>query len=357
MRNVCIIVTSLGGGGAERVASIQSEILEDLGYNVFLVTVLNHIEYNFKGTLLNLGLLKDKKDGFFARLGRLFVLKRFLRDNKIDLIIDHRTRSNGIKELLLKYIVFRSRMIFMIHSINLDNYFSNNKFLSRLIYRKAACMVSVSKSIEAKVKSIYGLNNVQTIYNPMKKETTDNSMSIEFNMDYILFFGRLYEKAKDLSFLISAYKRSTLVSKGIDLVLLGDGPDKLKLKRLVSELDLTESVIFLEHTKTPFPYVKNSLFTVLTSFFEGFPMSVIESLANETPVVSCNNISGVGEVIINNYNGLLVEKSIEVFADALDRMATDKELLANCKKNCLASIEHLSYENIKNDWKELLETI
>lgn len=356
MRNVCIIVTSLGGGGAERVASIQSEILEDLGYNVFLVTVLNHIEYNFKGTLLNLGLLKDKKDGFFARLGRLFVLKRFLKDKKIDLIIDHRTRSNGIKELLLKYIVFRSKMIFMIHNINLDKYFSSNIFLSRFLYMNAACMVSVSKSIEAKVKYLYGLNNVQTIYNPIKIDVENDNSSIKHN-NFILYFGRLDEEAKDLSFLITAYKKSSLVSKGIDLVLLGDGPDKLKLKRLVSELNLTESVIFLAHTKTPFPYVKNSLFTVLTSFFEGFPMSVIESLANETPVVSCNNISGVGEIITNNYNGLLVEKSIEVFADALDRMATDKELLATCKKNCLASIEHLSYENIKNDWKELLETI
>jgi glycosyltransferase involved in cell wall biosynthesis len=52
--------------------------------------------------------------------------------------------------------------------------------------------------------------------------------------------------------------------------------------------------------------VQNARFTVLTSHYEGFPMSMVESLALGTPVfVDCN--SGPREIVIDEYNGLLVE--------------------------------------------------
>jgi glycosyltransferase involved in cell wall biosynthesis len=357
VKNICIIASSLGVGGAEKVAALQSEMLQDLGYKVFIVSVLNHIEYPYAGTLLNLGLLKDKRDTFFDGIHRLFVLKRFLNNNDIDLIIDHRSRNHNLREFLLKFIVFRTKVIFMVHSMNLEKSFSENKLISRFLYKNASCLVSVSKAIEEKSISVYGFSNVKTIYNAFKKEILLVPGNVAESDIYILFFGRLDEEAKDLSFLINAYHKSSLPLKGVQLILLGSGPDSFKLHQLVLKLQLIDSIIFVEHTNNPFPYVRNAKFTVLTSNFEGFPMSIIESLACETPVVAVDNISGPRELIRGNYNGLLVEKSLVTYAEALDRMISDTELLATCKKNSLESIQHLSYSNIKKEWGALIESL
>jgi glycosyltransferase involved in cell wall biosynthesis len=53
--------------------------------------------------------------------------------------------------------------------------------------------------------------------------------------------------------------------------------------------------------------VQNARFTVLTSHYEGFPMSMVESLALGTPVVTVDCNSGPREIVIDEYNGLLVE--------------------------------------------------
>tara|TARA_B100000809_G_scaffold266851_1_gene332207 strand:+ start:24538 stop:25620 length:1083 start_codon:yes stop_codon:yes gene_type:complete len=357
VRNICIITSSLGIGGAEKVAALQSEMLEELGYSVFVVSVLNHIEYSYAGTLLNLGLLKDKRDTFFDVMHRLFVLKRFLKDNNIDLIIDHRSRHHSLRELLLKYIIYRSKVIFMIHSMNLEKSFSKSKFISQLLYSNATYLVAVSKAIEEKLKKVYGFSNVKTIYNTFKKETLLKEGTVHESNNYILFFGRLDEESKDVSFLINAYHRSSLSSKGIQLILLGSGSDKIKLQHLVQKLELGDSILFVEHTNNPFPYVRSAKFTVLTSNFEGFPMSIIESMACGTPVVSVDCISGPSEIITNKYNGLLVEKSLEQFSIALDKMISDKKLLNTCASNSIESIQHLSYSNIKMDWGKLIETL
>ena len=61
-KKVCVVCQSLGKGGAERSSAILTHILSDLSYEVFVVTITNKIEFSFKGTLLNLGVLKDGKD-------------------------------------------------------------------------------------------------------------------------------------------------------------------------------------------------------------------------------------------------------------------------------------------------------
>ena len=78
-KKICIVVMSLGRGGAERSSGLLSKILYDVGYDVYVVSILNNIEFPYKGELLNLGELKDKNDSSFGRLNRLRVLKNYLK--------------------------------------------------------------------------------------------------------------------------------------------------------------------------------------------------------------------------------------------------------------------------------------
>lgn len=356
-KNICIITSSLGHGGAEKVAALQSQMLHNLGCHVFVVSIMNPIEYKYAGKLLNLGALKDEKDGFFHRMNRFIVFKKFLQKNHIDLIIDHRSRNSLARELLLKHLVYQNiKTVFMVHSHNLLKSFPKNKIIANYLYPKNTAFVSVSKGIKEKIKSNYQLDNVNTIYNSFQL-SSDNKVVVKTHKNYILFFGRLDEEAKDLTFLIKAYHKSILPAQNIQLYILGDGPDLHKLIALVTTLELTQHVVFKSATTNPFPIVKSAKLTVLTSNFEGFPMSLVESLACETPVISVDCESGPSEIIINKHNGLLVKKDLDTFTNALNLMISDNELLAFCKSNSLQSIEHLSFDNIQQEWAKFLESI
>jgi glycosyltransferase involved in cell wall biosynthesis len=85
-------------------------------------------------------------------------------------------------------------------------------------------------------------------------------------------------------------------------------------------------------------------------------MSLVESLAVGTPVIAVDCETGPREIIQNNYNGLLVENhNPKALAEAMNTMATDENLFQTCKNNAKKSVEHLSLENIAQQWKQLLE--
>jgi glycosyltransferase involved in cell wall biosynthesis len=62
-------------------------------------------------------------------------------------------------------------------------------------------------------------------------------------------------------------------------------------------------------------------------------MSIVESLALGTPVVAVDCNSGPREIVIDEYNGLLVENyNVKNLAAAFNRMIVDRELYNICKK-------------------------
>ena len=364
-RNICIIVSTLGLGGAEKVAALQSKMLSELGHTIYVLSIseIDGQSFDFSGEVLVLENKGRSRISILNKFERLLFLKKFLKKKRIDVIIDHRSRQNVVRELFLKNFIYAHKTIFMIHSMgvihtsNFSTPFVRGKFMFHYLYSNVELLVSVSTGISEKIRSVHNFDHVKTLHNSFQLPEINSEGRQLHIKNYILFFGRLEEESKDLTFLINAYHTSSLPSNGVKLVLMGSGPDGLLLRKLVQELELEESIQFVDHNSNPFPIVRNALFTVLTSHYEGFPMSIVESLACNTPVISVDCESGPRELIRNNYNGLLVEKSLEKFTDALDKMSSNKELLTICKNNCQESIEHLSFENIKKEWGNLIDSI
>lgn len=354
-KKICIVVSSLGKGGAERSSGLLSQMFFDVGYDVHMVSVLNNIEFPYKGKLLNLGELKDKNDSAFGRLNRLRVLKAYLKEHNFDYVIDNRTRIGFLKEFIIsKFIYNPNKTIYCIRSFKTESYINPNRFLGRLLYANAYKIVGVSKAITKKVKEDYSLNNVISIYNAISKDET--IFNDETRENYILFFGRLDDDIKNISLLLDGYSKSKLPIKNIKLKILGEGKDLEKLKKKSKELNLTEKVEFLGHQSNPSVMVKSSLFTVLTSRYEGFPRSIIESLAMGTPVISVDCKSGPNEIIKNNENGLLIENdNPEALANAINQLFEDKALYLHCKNNSKTSVAHFSEAEIVKEWQTILK--
>ncbi len=230
---------------------------------------------------------------------------------------------------------------------------NSNRFLGKLMFGNTHKIVGVSKAIVEKVKKKYHFKNMITIYNSINFEEEIEDYKEKDN--YILFFGRLNDDVKNISLLLEGYSKSKLPSYHIKLKILGEGKDLEKLKKKSKDLNLTSKVQFVGYNPNPSPMVKSALFTVLTSRYEGFPRSIIESLALGTPVISVDCKSGPNEIIENTSNGLLVENhNPEVLADAMNRLFEDKDLYLHCKSNSKSSVAHFSEENIVQQWQTIL---
>lgn len=104
------------------------------------------------------------------------------------------------------------------------------------------------------------------------------------------------------------------------VVLVGDGPEEVRLRALATELRIVEHVCFTGHLPNrPNP---NALFdiSVLTSDHEGFPNTILEAMAAARPVVA-SNIGGVPDAVRDEVTGLLTPpQNAASVASALARL-------------------------------------
>jgi glycosyltransferase involved in cell wall biosynthesis len=356
-KKVCIVVSSLGIGGAERSSALLSEMLYDLDYDVHIISVLDEIDYDYKGKLLNLGKLKTKDDSKIGRLKRLRIFKNYLKNNNFDYIIDNRTRRGYFKELIIsKWVYNAKKTIYCVHSFYTESYIYPNIFLARILYASAYKIVPVSNGISKKLKSDFGFKNFQVIHNLVDVGLENISSDTLIKDDYVLFYGRLTDRIKNISLLIDAYSKSKLPGANMKLKILGDGEDRVVLNKKSIALGLDKYIEFLEFRPNPYEIVKAAYFTLLTSRYEGLPMVLVESLALGTPVVSVDCKSGPNEIIINEQNGLLVENhNVEALTNAMNRLLEDKDLYLHCKSNAKKSVAKFSKDVIGKQWKALLK--
>lgn len=361
-KKVCLVSISLAKGGAERSVALLSKMLTNKGHNVHLVVLNDEVDFSFSGTLFNLGKFKTQRDTLLKRLVRFRKLRNYLREEKFDFIIDHRPKNNLRREKFYhKYIYKGIRKIYVVHTSHQSKWFLNNPEELSELFQQNYATVAVSGYIDKQILQKQGITNTQTIYNafdPIWQASNGHFPKILENKSYILTYGRICDKVKDFSFLIESFLISNLWKNNIYLVLMGEGVDKPLLQQKVSQMECKKQIFFLPFNSSPFSIISNSKFITLTSNYEGFPMVLVESLSLGTPVVSLDIVSGPSEVIVNEHNGLLVEKrEPAIFAEAMRKMFENEQLYQNCKLNTQKSVEEFSMQKIAEQWHTLINTL
>ena len=352
---IAIVSASLGVGGAERFACLLSFMLHDLGYEVHNIIILDYVEYDFKGKLVNLGQLFANEKGIFRAVKKGKYIAKYLAENDIEMVIDNRSRPTIARELFTKWIYGNRKVYYIIHSSNLEMYLTNSVFWAKYIFGKATKLVCVSNEIEEMLKNKYQFTNTKTIYNPIVFPEKVAEIPAAIPEKYILFFGRLEEKIKNFSLLLNAFSKSKVYQNGTKLLIIGDGSDKDFILTKIAALQLKNHVQVLPFQKNITPYIQLARCAILTSHFEGFPMAIIESLAVGTPVISVDCETGPKEIIQNNFNGLLVPNHDDIpLSEAIKTMIENEKLYQTCKNNAQKSVEHLSLSTIAQQWKQLL---
>lgn len=356
-KKIALIGYRLSGGGSDKVMANLSVFFERQGFEVDIIIVLNEVSFPYSGKLVNLGLLKNKNNGFFNKAKRLWALRKYLNENEFDFIIDFRFRTKIIQELILARLIYNTKTIFTVHSFLIDHYMPNNSWLTRLMYNHCYANVAITNEMEALIENKHQLKNVVTIHNPVYLEEIleKQKENIKIRFDFIVAVGQYENEIKQFDKLISSYAKSILPQNEIHLIIVGDGNGK-KLRKIAFENDIEEFVHFVGYQTNPFQFMVKAKFLVLSSKNEGFPNVILEALACKTPVISFDCDFGPRDMIKSSENGLLVEnQNWEKLAEAMNLLISDEVLYQYCKENTLKSIQPFLLEKIGKEWLHLLK--
>jgi glycosyltransferase involved in cell wall biosynthesis len=198
-------------------------------------------------------------------------------------------------------------------------------------YPFADAVIGVSSGVSRDLEALAALpaGSVRTVYNPvlpnglppLASPPLDDPWLQGDGPPVIMTAGRLV-KAKDYPTLVRAFAHLR-ESRRARLMILGNGPERKRLERLVASLGLDDDVRFFGWVDDCFRYVRHAAVYASSSLREGMPSALIEALAVGCPVVATDCPSGPSEILEDGRYGRLVpvgddQSLAEALARSLD---------------------------------------
>lgn len=182
-------------------------------------------------------------------------------------------------------------------------------------------IVVISAVVQQTLQKLFGVTeNVVKISNSVDRQKVSRLSKEWVNLPNKKLFttlGRLdYNKNQIL--LLRAAREIKRQRDDFMIYVLGDGEDRKKLEQYIEENNLEDNIKILGFVENPYPYIKNSIATVLTSLSEGFSLALTESVMLNTPIISTN--VGVAKELIERYEcGDIIDYDVKELADVLIR--------------------------------------
>jgi glycosyltransferase involved in cell wall biosynthesis len=205
-------------------------------------------------------------------------------------------------------------------------------------YRAADCFLANSHHMAQGLEKDLALDptKVRVIHNPIDlnqvRQLAKESVPVSAGRDFIVTAGRLeFQKGHDL--LLRAFAASQACAE-LDLIILGRGTREAELKQLAAELGLGERVRFAGFQENPWAWFARARLFVLPSRWEGFPSVVAEALACGVPALVTDCEFGPKEVVEHGVSGWVVPpEDVEAFRQAMDAILTNPELSRRLANN------------------------
>ncbi len=233
--------------------------------------------------------------------------------------------------------------------------------LQREAFAKAQKIVAISDKTRKSIEDIFPeyRSKIHTIYNGVdtysiiekSKEATD----VVLKKPAILYIGRL-EQGKDPLRTLTIFSQLCQHRKDAHLYYLGYGDLAESVVEESKKIGIVEFVHMLGYHDNPFPIIRQADVVIMTSRSEGFPMSLLESVALGVPFVS-TDVGGSKELSKCNSCGKVYVNNQEAVEAILDYLSANKdELKINAKnamrqfgmKRYISEIENLIQEVLKN---------
>lgn len=355
MGHVAVFLTSMGIGGAQRVAfNICSGLVEN-GHSVDLVLV------EAEGDLLEDLPPEVSVVGLDASRVTTSVLplRRYLEAREPDVLYAMMTEINIAAVVARRLSRVDTRLVISEHNTPSASAEGPKDRLALrlagLAYPYADQTVAVSEGVREDLLRFVDLDEVTVIHNPVDveqirrraEEPIDHDWFADPSVEVVLSAGR-HVPQKGFDMLLDAF--ASLEADDARLILLGEGEERASLRRLAGELGVGDRVEFPGFVDNPFKYMGRADAFVLSSWYEGFGNVLIEAMATGCPVVSTDCPSGPSEILEGGTYGPLVPvRDPERMAAAIDevlRRPPDPDVLSERANDFSIPTVTAAYEDV-----------
>lgn len=179
----------------------------------------------------------------------------------------------------------------------------------------------------------------------------------ERDLNRVIYIGRFDESTKQISHLIKAFEKVSKERPQAHLHIFGRGESEKLYRKLISDLHLEKSVILEPFTNNTYFEYQRAAFSVVCSAWEGFCLSLYESLANECPVISYDFRYGSGG-IENEKNGIIVKlNDTNMLANKILWLLSEPSKIEAMSKNARNMIEKYSENHYQEYWAKVLNQV
>lgn len=286
------------------------------GIETALINLLNNINYDKYNVTV---ILEEKKGILLPKVNKLVSVKELKVSQNKNTII--RKITNLIRKLVFTIFNYQTydfsccyatysysgnklaniaskNNVLYVHSNYKDLYKTEDefkKFFETRNINKFRKIIFVSNESAADFKNVYpNLENKIAVFNNfidvekiklLSEENIKDKKNKDTNL--FVFVGRLDDSSKKLSRAINLVKEI----KDITLWVVGDGPDKDKYKKLVKENKVEDRVVFFGKKENPYPYMREADYIILTSDYEGFPVTYLEAITLNKKIITTIDVS------------------------------------------------------------------
>lgn len=308
--------------------------------DVNLKEALHH--HAWKSVFLKIKLLASMKLGF---------IERFLKKERVKLALDNNPYDVEIaaKEGFCTLFVAQGKSKRKLNWIHVDysaqNYSSHHMALMKRNLQKIDHNMAVSLRSAQAYQTLFKVQSIETINNPIDtlklKQLALEPSPIKFDSTCLnLITVARFHPQKSVDRLILAASNLKKQAIPFHLYLVGSGSLEEELKALVKAQGCEEVITFLGQHKNPLPLIRQADLFILSSLYEGYPTTVIESFFAGTPVLS-TDVSGIHEQIQEGLNGWIVKNTQEALSQKLLEVAQDLKGLRDMRSNLV----HYDYNN------------
>ena len=307
-RRIAMFLSSLEAGGAQRQAAFMASEWVKRGWRVSIITYEapgTPVFFDIPDTVFIKRLDAAKVSGHAlaaaqANIARVKAVRRALAELKPDVLLTFLAQMT-----VTGYMAAKPLKIPVIACERTDPRVYPTglwRTMRDLVYPRCARVICQTQDAADFLK---GKGDVHVIPNPVLTPLADGAADIAAPArPFIASLGRLgQEKGHDV--LIEAFARIARLYPDIDLLIVGDGPQRRPLENLIDALNLRGRVLMAGASKNPFPVLAQAKAFILPSRFEGFPNALAEAMALGLPCIA-TRFAGVGDIVRDGDNGVIV---------------------------------------------------
>ena len=347
----------VGGGGALRAREINRLLAQR--HTIYMLTG------NFPGArpgssdTMRVTRIGFSRNYFLSRLTFTFCIPFYLRKFDVDIVVNE---FSVFPPVFCHWFTRKPVVHTFYHRIGRQVF---KKFLllgifaflfERVFLATARNIITISPSVTNEIARRNDTRRIECIYTGVDKSLYDVE---PLPGEYIAFLGRLDIYMKGLDVLLEAVHKLSDIS--VEVKIAGSGPTKNKerIERLLEKYHLNERVELLGRIPDDLKkeFLRNAVFLVMPSRFEGWGIAAIEAAACGKAVIG-TNIPGLKDAIINGKTGLLVEPNDPgALAEAMKNLLHDEELRASLGRNGRKWAQNFTWDKIAEKQEAFYTTV